>query len=453
MKVPQFDLTRQYNEIKDEVSSQIDKVLSSGRVILGENVAELEKEVANYVGTKYAVGVASGSDALLIGLRALGVEPEWIKMNTGFPIKDFGNDSCADFEDDNCVEFGNSNLSRHPEEHLPSDEGSHTHSHPEGESFATEGSQSFVITTPYTFFATASCIVRNGATPVFIDVDPYSYNIDLIKTEEWLDKNSKAPHPHTVKAIIPVHLFGRSMDLEKLNELSEKYNIKVLEDCAQSIGSECMVNGSVMKTGAAGLAGIFSFFPTKNLGAYGDGGMIVTNDESLYTRCKNLRVHGAGKKYYHEEVGYNSRLDEIQAAILRVKIKYLDKWTNRRVDLAKVYDKLFTDNGLSEFIIWSKVPSDGLREHIYHQYVIELKDESKRDQLIKYLNEAGIGTSIYYPVPLHLQKCFSYLGYDEGDMPVSEHLAKSTVAIPMFPELEESEVEYVVSKIKEFFKK
>lgn len=399
MKVPQFDLVRQYSEIKDELSSQIDKVLGSGRVILGENVLELEKEVANYVGTKYAVGVASGSDALLIGLRALGVEPRY-----GFPTKDFGNDISP-----------------------------------------------FVITTPYTFFATASCIVRNGAIPVFIDVDPHSYNIDLEKTEEWLDKNSKMPYPHTVKAIIPVHLFGRSMDLKRLNDISRKYNIKVLEDCAQSIGSECMVEGEVKKTGSIGEIGIFSFFPTKNLGAYGDGGMIVTNDENLHMRCKNLRVHGAGKKYYHDEIGYNSRLDEIQAAILRVKLRYLDKWTDKRIKLAKVYDRLFTDNGLFEFIIWPKVPLNGLKEHIYHQYVIELRDESKRDLLINFLKEAGIGTSIYYPLPLHLQKCFSYLGYREGDMPVSEKLARSTVAIPMFPELTENEVEYVVSKINEFF--
>ena len=447
MKVPQFDLTRQYSDIKSEINAQIDKILSSGKVILGENVAEIEKEVANYVGTKYAVGIASGSDALLIGLRALGVEPMW-NMDTLKMYLGETQSPCHSELDSESSDF----IDKGREDWIPA-KTEMTESAQTESDRKKYGNDVFVITTPYTFFATASCIVRNGAIPVFIDVDPYSYNIDLGKVEEWLDKNSKSLHPHTVKAIIPVHLFGRSMDLEKLNELSKKYNIKVLEDCAQSIGSECMVNGDIMKTGAAGDIGIFSFFPTKNLGAYGDGGMIVTNDEALYTRCKNLRVHGAGKKYYHDEIGYNSRLDELQAAILRIKLKYLDKWTNKRIELAKVYDKLFTDDGLSEFIIWPKVPNNGLKEHIYHQYVIELKDESKRDSLINFLKEAGIGTSIYYPLPLHLQKCFSYLGYKEGDMPISEHLAKSTVAIPMFPELTENEVEYVVRKIKEFFKK
>ena len=438
MKVPQFDLTRQYSDIKNEIGAQIDRILSSGKVILGENVAEIEKEVANYVGVKFAVGVASGSDALLIGLRALGVEPMWNMYFRKIHSE-------LDSESSDFIDKGR-------EDWIPAKIEMTKSAQAENE-IEKYGNDVFVITTPYTFFATASCIVRNGAIPVFIDVDPYSYNIDLGKVEEWLDKNSKSLHPHTVKAIIPVHLFGRSIDLKKLKEITTKYNLKILEDCAQSIGSESMVNGDIMKTGAAGDIGIFSFFPTKNLGAYGDGGMIVTNDEALYTRCKNLRVHGAGKKYYHDEIGYNSRLDELQAAILRIKLKYLDKWTNKRIELAKIYDKLFTDNGLSEFIIWPKVPNNGLKEHIYHQYVIELKDESKRDPLINFLKEVGIGTSIYYPLPLHLQKCFSYLGYKEGSMPVSEHLAKSTVAIPMFPELTENEVEYVVGKIKEYFKR
>lgn len=447
MKVPQFDLTRQYSDIKNEIGAQIDRILSSGKVILGENVAEIEKEVANYVGVKFAVGVASGSDALLIGLRALGVEPMW-NMDTLKMYLGETQSPCHSELDSESSDF----IDKGREDWIPAKIGMTKSAQAENE-IEKYGNDVFVITTPYTFFATASCIVRNGAIPVFIDVDPYSYNIDLGKVEEWLDKNSKSPHPHTVKAIIPVHLFGRSMDLERLRDIANKYNVKILEDCAQSIGSESMVNGDIMKTGAAGDIGIFSFFPTKNLGAYGDGGMIVTNNEALYTRCKNLRVHGAGKKYYHEEIGYNSRLDELQAAILRVKLSYLDKWTNKRVELAKVYDKLFTDDGLSEFIIWPKVPNNGLKEHIYHQYVIELKDESKRDSLINFLKEAGIGTSIYYPLPLHLQKCFSYLGYKEGSMPVSEHLAKSTVAIPMFPELTENEVEYVVGKIKEYFKR
>ncbi len=437
MKVPQFDLTRQYEEIKDEVIAEVDRVLSSGRVILGENVAELEKEVANYVGTKYAVGVSSGSDALLIGLRALGMEPEWTHAQVGNDVF-----FCHPHEN------GDPSLSGFP---------IRSEMTRKGDASLTLGmtkggmNDSFVITTPYTFFATASCIVRNGGTPMFVDVDPYSYNIDLDKVEELLITNNRAPHPHTIKAIIPVHLFGRSMDLKRLKDIATKYNLKILEDCAQSIGSECNINGSVKKTGSIGEASIFSFFPTKNLGAYGDGGMIVTDDESLYLRCKTLRVHGTAKKYYHDEIGYNSRLDEIQAAILRVKLRYLDKWTEKRIETAKKYDKLFTDLGLSEFIIWPKVPKSGIKEHIYHQYVIEVKDETKRDALIKYLNEAGIGTSIYYPLPLHLQRCFSYLGYKEGDMPVSEHLAKSTIAIPMFPEITDTEVEYVANKIKEFF--
>lgn len=373
--IPLFDLTRQYNKLREEVLRTVDSVLSDGRVILGPAVENFEKELAEYLDVKHAIGVANGSDALVIALHALGIE---------------------------------------------------------------KGDK--VVTTPYTFFATASCIVRNGGVPVFVDVDPETYNIDLEQVEHAIRKEN-------AKAVIPVHLFGRTVDFEKLHFLKVKYGVKILEDAAQSIGSEGKTDNIIKKSGTFGNIGIFSFFPTKNLGAYGDAGAIVTNDDTLAERAKMLRQHGSKKKYFHEMVGYNSRLDSLHAAILSVKLKYLDEWTERRINIAKEYQRLFEEKRLP--LKYPKVEEKGYRSHVYHQYVVEFEDEQTRDRVKEYLTKNDIGTALYYPLPLHLQKCFAEYGYKEGDFPVSERLSKTTLALPIFPELIDEEIATIVEKISE----
>ncbi|SHH43798.1 DegT/DnrJ/EryC1/StrS family aminotransferase [Thermosipho atlanticus] len=376
--IPLFDLTRQYKKIKNEILSAIDKVLENGRVILGEEVKKLETNISNYIGVKYGIGVANGSDALVIALRAMG-------MKNGDKV----------------------------------------------------------ITTPYTFFATASAIVRNNGIPIFVDVDKESYNIDLNQVENILKKEK-------VFGIIPVHLFGQTLDLEGLLFLKEKYGIKILEDCAQSIGSEGIVKNEIKKSGSIGDAAIFSFFPTKNLGTYGDGGMIVTDNEKIYELSKTLRVHGSRKKYYHDMVGYNSRLDEIHAAILNVKFKYLDTWTEKRINIAKKYAEFFKNKELS--VKYPKIYKKTYKYHVFHQYVIEFENNKIREKVKEHLTNVGIGTSIYYPTPLHLQTCFKGLGYKEGDFPISEKLSQTTLALPIFPELTNEEIGKIVEEISKTLK-
>jgi len=410
MGIPLFDLKRQYLKLRPEILEIVDRVISSGKVILGNEVREFEKEIASYIGTKYAIGVSSGTDALVISVKALGI-----------------------------------------------------------------GNGDFVITTPYTFFATASCIVRNGAIPIFLDADE-TYNLDLDQVELFLSKIKEGKmdetivqsgnveekikvvsrilnlykniNPERVKAVIPVHLFGRTMDLERLEKIRKRYNVKIIEDAAQSIGSEWKYNdGKVKKSGSIGDLSILSFFPTKNLGTYGDGGMILTNDEELVRACRKLRVHGAEKKYYHEIIGYNARLDEIHAGILRIKLRYLDEWIEKRYRIAKMYSE-----ELSKIPIVESVPNvdwrDNVRYHVYHQYVIKFKDFNIREKVINEFKKRDIGFSIYYPLPLHLQKCFENLKYKEGFLPISEKLSKTTLALPMFPELREDEVEDVIKTIE-----
>ncbi len=375
-RIPLFDLTRQYIQLRDEVLKVVDEVLSDGRVILGPWVEKFESELANYLGVKHVVGVANGSDALVIALQSLDIQP--------------------------------------------------------GEK---------VITTPYTFFATVSCIVRNGAIPVFVDVDPCTYNIDLNQVEDVL-KNDPS-----VKVVIPVHLFGRTVEPNELIYLKERYGVKILEDAAQSIGSEGKLGDRIVKSGTFGDVGIFSFFPTKNLGAYGDAGAIVTNNDEIAQKCRMLRQHGAKEKYFHEMVGYNSRLDSIHAAILLVKLKYLDNWTGRRIEIAKKYGELFGKFKL--LVKYPKVEERGYRYHVFHQYVVEFETNEQRERVKKHLTQSGIGTALYYPLPLHLQKCFAHLGYKEGNFPVSEKLSKTTLALPIFPELTDEEIETVVKTISE----
>ena len=393
MKVPQLDLITQYHVIKEEIDSAIEAVLKSGIVINGNNVKKIENSLAAYSGTKYGIGVANGSDAIFIALKALGI-------------------SSGD-----CV-----------------------------------------ISPTFTFFATAGSIVRAGATPIFVDIDSQTYNLDSIKLQGFIDNtcnfNSQVNQlidkqtGKPIKAIIPVHLYGQMCKMDEIMEIAQKYNLKVVEDCAQSIGSE--FKGK--KSGSFGDLGTFSFFPTKNLATYGDGGMIVTSSEEYAEYCKIFRSHGSKPKYYHRFVGINSRLDELHAAILNVKFKYLDKWLEDRFQVACRYQELFEKYNLLEKI---KLPLNNIhslknhKEHTFHQNVIFVED---RDGLQEYLKENGIGTNIYYPLCLHLQECFKYLGCKEGNFPIAEEASKHVLAIPMYPELTEERQKYVVSKIAEYYK-
>ena len=298
-----------------------------------------------------------------------------------------------------------------------------------------------VITTPFTFFATVSCITRCGGTPVFADVDPVTYNI---KSEDILAKIT----PRT-KAVLPVHLFGQMCPLEEIKDELALRNIALVEDCAQAIGAHRMIGGRVARSGSVGKIGCFSFFPTKNLGCYGDGGMVaIADDEELAARIRRLRVHGAGTTYFHDEVGINSRLDALQAAILRVRLRHLEGWNEERRIVAGRYMMLFGEKGLLDFITPPAELPGG--RHVYHQYVVRAKH---RDELMKYLAERGITTRVYYPLPLHLQRCFANLGYKKGDFPVAEALADDVLALPMFPELLPEEQERIVSEIAGFYAK
>jgi dTDP-4-amino-4,6-dideoxygalactose transaminase len=364
MKVPFLDLKRQYSAIKKEIDDAVFSVLSNTQFILGPEVKSLEEKIVSYCGTKFAIGVASGTDALLLSLRACGVK-----------------------------------------------------------------SGDEVITTGFSFFASAGVISRLGANPVFVDIDPETYNINL-------DQIEKKITPKT-KAIMPVHLFGQCADMDPIMEVARKHDLKVIEDAAQAIGAE--YKGK--KAGAIGDFGCFSFFPSKNLGGAGDGGMVVINDPEMAEMVRILRAHGAKPKYYHSTIGYNSRLDTIQAAILSVKLKYLDDWTKKRREHAEVYNSAFKDLDM----ITPK--EENFNYHIYNQYTIAVKN---RDELRNYLKEKQIGHDTYYPVPLHLQECYRFLGYKKGDLPVSEKKAEEVVSIPIYPELTEEEQDYVISTIKEF---
>ena len=293
-----------------------------------------------------------------------------------------------------------------------------------------------VITTPYSFFATVSSITRLGATPVFVDIDPVTYNIDPSHIEAKITSRTKA--------IEPVHLYGQCADMAAINKLANMHGIPVLEDAAQAIGAE----ENTTRTGAMSAIGCFSFYPSKNLGGMGDGGLLTTNDDKLAGKLRALRVHGAEEKYYHKYVGLNSRLDGFQGAVLRAKLPHLDVWTDRRRANAENYNRLFTDLGLTEQI-GLPVERQGAK-HIYNQYVIRVA--GRRDDLRAFLADKEIGTDIYYPVPLHLQECFRYLGYAEGDLIESEKAARETLALPIYPELRAEQQQYVVDSIAEFFR-
>lgn len=369
MKVPLLDLKEQNQSLRPEIDAAIKKVLDSNGFILGAEVAALEKELSEYCGTKYAIGCASGSDALLLALMALNVK---------------------------------------------------------------DGDE--VITTPYSFFATVSAITRLGAIPVFVDIDPQTYNLDIAQIEAKITEKTKA--------IQPVHLYGQCADMKELRQISEKYGVPLVEDAAQAIGAE--EDGK--RAGAMSEIGCFSFYPSKNLGGIGDGGFMTTDDDELAKKLFALRVHGSFERYYHKWIGLNSRLDAIQAAALRVKLPHLDEWSDKRKANADYYRKLFTDAGLMEEIILP-FERENVR-HIYNQFVVRVPE--KRDELKRFLTDNEIGTDIYYPVSLHQQECFEYLGYQTGDFPESEKASRETLALPIYPELKREQQEFVVEKIVEF---
>jgi dTDP-4-amino-4,6-dideoxygalactose transaminase len=303
------------------------------------------------------------------------------------------------------------------------------------------GAEGEVITTPFTFFATAGSISKVGATPVFVDIDPLTYNLDPTRIQERIT-------PQT-KAIIPVHLFGQSADMELIKEIAHSNGLWVIEDAAQAIGSDYIRNSAPpQRVGSIGNVGCFSFYPSKNLGGYGDGGMVTTNDDELAKRLRLLRVHGASSKYYYQCIGINSRLDALQAAVLLVKFRYLEEWTDKRLKNAAYYDQLFDEIRHQDLGIEIPYVQYNNR-HIYNQYVIRVP---KRDELREFLAREGIGTDVYYPLPLHLQECYQDLGYAKGDFPHAEQAARETLALPIYPELTAKQQEYVVSKIGEFFR-
>jgi len=363
--IPLLDLKVQYATIRTEIRDALDRVVESQRFILGPEVEALECEIAEYSQCRYAVGVSSGTDALLVALMALDV--------------------------------------KHGDE---------------------------VITTPYSFFATAGSVARLGATPVFADIEPRTFNLDPKEIEAKITKRTRA--------IIPVHLFGQMADMDAIGDIARRNNLPVIEDAAQAIGTEYRGR----RASSLGLMGCFSFFPSKNLGGFGDGGMVTTNDVEVAERLRRLRTHGFRTKYYNEVLGGNFRLDEIQAAVLRVKLRYLDRWTEGRRRNAALYRSLFADSDRIQCPF--EVPDS---RHIYNQFVIR---SPRRDGLMAHLKDRDIGSEVYYPVPLHLQECFKYLELESGRFPHSEAAAKESLAIPIYPELTPEEIRTVASTVLEY---
>jgi len=371
MKVPQLDLDAQYQTIKDELEAAILDVVRRHSYILGPAVEKFENEIARYLGVKHAVGVSSGSDALLLSLMALKVG---------------------------------------------------------------EGDEA--ITTPFTFFATAGCIARLKAKPVFADIRPDTYNIDVEAIKKAITKRTRA--------IIPVDLYGQVADMEDIAALADKHGLAVIEDACQAIGARR--NGRM--AGTFSILGCFSFYPSKNLGACGESGLVSTDDDDMMRIIRALRVHGMTASYHHEWVGLNARMHGIQGAVLSVKLKYLDRWAKGRREIAAKYERLIREAGLNEFIALPAVLKGN--EHIYHQYVVRAR---RRDELLAHMQKAGAGGAIYYPEPLHLQPCFKYLGYKKGDLPVTERACKEVLALPIYAELTDEQQRYVVDTIQDFYGK
>jgi dTDP-4-amino-4,6-dideoxygalactose transaminase len=390
MKVPLLDLKAQYSAIKADIDRVVAEVMESQHFILGPQVQECEKAIAGYSQCAHAIGASSGTDALLMCLMAEGI-----------------------------------------------------------------GAGDEVITTPYTFFATAGAISRVGARPVFVDIDPTSYNLDCSQVAAKVTSKTRA--------LIPVHLYGQMADMDAVMAVADKHKLVVIEDAAQAIGAEWRGR----RAGSIGHYGCLSFFPSKNLGAAGDGGMVVTNDAKRAENLTRIRAHGSKPKYYHKVVGGNFRLDTLQAGIVEAKLKYLDGWTAKRQENAQRYDRLFAASGLhiadssryaangsaakeqanngAPQLLLPKTVAD---RHIFNQYIVRTK---RRDELKTFVQDKGVATEIYYPVPMHLQECFASLGYKEGSFPQSESAAKETLALPIYPELSDAQAEYVVQSVRDFF--
>src|SRR3984893_7434556 len=384
--VPLLDLKAQFAQIRAEVMPLIEQVCTTQQFILGENVRGFEEEIARYCGAPFGVGVSSGTDALLLAMMALGI-----------------------------------------------------------------GAGDEVVTSPFTFFATAGTIARTGARPVFCDIDPVTFNLSPAAVQTFIDAGCAMQGEQLInrttggriRALMPVHLYGQSADMDPLMAIARRHRLKVIEDAAQAIGTQYK-NG--VRAGTIGDVGCFSFFPSKNLGAFGDAGLCTTNDPELAEKMRVLRVHGGKPKYFHAVIGGNFRLDELQAAVLRVKLKYLDGWTEGRQRNAAYYDAAFAAAGLGAKLRTPHVvPGD---RHIFNQYVLRAHG---RDALRARLTERGIGSEIYYPVPLHLQQCFAYLNYRAGDFPQSERAAAETLALPIYPELTQAQLAHVVATVAEFY--
>jgi len=392
--VPMLDLQRQYNQLKPEMLAAVERVCSSQHYILGSEVEAFERELAIFCGAADAVGCASGTDALWLALAAAGVQP---------------------------------------------------------------GDQ--VLTTPFSFFASASAIARCGARPVFADIDPATFNLDIAQVESFL----RVARRDKLRALLPVHLYGQCADMDALQQLADEFHLSIVEDAAQAIGARW----GTRSAGSMGVSAAFSFYPTKNLSAYGDAGLVATSNPEMAAHMRRLRNHGSPRRYVHEEMGWNSRLDAMQAAILRVKLQYVEEWNQSRRDRAATYDLLFTEAGLASSqstSSQSKIknqestipddfpihlpPTSPQAHHVYHQYVVRVY---RRDELREFLTARKIGTEVYYPIPLHLQPCFVYLGYREGDFPEAERATKEVLALPMFPELTEVEQRWVVKSIADFY--
>lgn len=396
MKIPLLDLKAQYQRIGAEIRQAIDEVLESQQFILGATVHRFEEQAAAYLQCEAAIGVASGSDALLLSLMALGI-----------------------------------------------------------------GAGDAVLVPPFSFFSSVSCITRLGATPIFVDIDPESCLMDAKKVAALLEERFR-PYPdgqgliesksrRHVKAVLPVHLFGQCCSMAPLVDIAKRHHLHVVEDVAQAFGARAILPQGVSKAaGTIGDLGCYSFFPTKTLGGIGDGGLVVTQQKELADKVRMLRTHGADSKYHHLEVGINSRLDAIQAAVLMVKLRHLEQWCEERIERARRYQKLLSETGLvGDGIIGFPLPS-GARSHTFNYYVIRVQ---QRDKLKRHLGEQGIQTEVYYPLPLHLQPCFAHLGHRGGDFPNSELAAAQLLALPMYPELTLQQQEVVVLEIRNFYRK
>ncbi|MDP3091952.1 MAG: DegT/DnrJ/EryC1/StrS family aminotransferase [Nitrospira sp.] len=371
MNVPLLDLKAQFQPLRAEIMSAVQTVCDEQGFILGPRVAAFEESLAKYVGARYAIGCASGSDALLLSLMAMGV-----------------------------------------------------------------GQGDEVITVPFTFFATAGAVSRLGAKPVFIDIQPDTFNLDPAQLERAVTSRTKA--------ITPVHLFGQCADMPAINQIAKAKKLHVIEDACQAIGA----GQGGTRAGVLGDTACFSFFPSKNLGGFGDGGMITTNDQGLADALAMLRVHGSRVRYLHEAVGINSRLDALQAVVLDIKLKYLDQWAEGRRRNAARYDQLFRAAGLLDRVTLPSTKAGNF--HVYNQYTVRV---SKRDELRAHLKEKGVGTEIYYPLPMHLQNCYQDLGYRKGAFPVSERAAEEVMSLPIYAELSDAQLTYVVEMVADFFKR